>query len=546
MSRGQLEGVVRALNARLPHRMRIGPEDDFWQNDVQPRTGECDGDDDGLSRMSEAEMKRRIEELVGIRAVVGKNRVSRLGLGLDTRAGVPPAPKAVRTRDATWRPYEKTPWEMEVEDAEDQPDDLSSMIEEALMGSSPLAGRTKSGPHLRGRNTTSSRLPILQEVNEGDESKDDDPEDNEERPSKRQRVSLGIVTHDSEEGSQIIQEVRKSRLIENMDVSGSPLLAEEDDMSSAESDERVITTTRNPVVGARISEEGMQAPLQRRRSARIKEIALKRASSVDTGKKTTSGTRGLKSSILRSKTFSSRRSPSDNSTSIGGSDARKDSNAPREFAIRLPFTSTPPHQKPNSSAWSAPRILRSHSQRLVNSSQSIKTNGSLGRSRSERYPRTSDLAFVTINRPRYRFMRRKSSGAKVAEGDEEFHPSTSASPAHAVGHPHEGIQIGTEQSNEKHEYEKENRDPKGISKSSMIGGLHTSVLPSALCSFLSPRSRAPSTSTVASNRSNGGDSPARAIARDGTAPTVIKLSAFGDGATERVWEALGRMAVDSV
>ena len=538
MSRPQLEAVVRALNARLPCRMRIRPEDDFWQNDDQDRTGGCD-DDDGLSRMSEAEMKRRIEELVGIRPVVGKNRVSRLGLGLGTRTGVPPAPKAVRTRDAAWRPYEKTPWEMEVDATEVQTDDLSIVIEDALTGSSPLASRTMSGLHMRGRNNMLPRLAILQEENEGGESKEDHSEDNETRPSKRLRVSLGSVTRDSEEGSLAVQKVGESRLIENMDISGSPLLIRDNDTSSdnfTESDERVVMTTINPDCAVKKAEEGMQVPLQRRRSSRIKEIALKRTSSIDTGKKSTTGARDLKSSILRSKTTSSRRSSMNNSTTLGESDTGRNSGTPREFTIRLPFASTPPHQKPDSPAWSAPHILRSHSQRLLNSSQPTKTKASLGRSQSERYPRASDLVFVTINRPRYRFTQRKSKGTKVAKGDQAFHPSMSASPVHGTCQPQQGIQSGTEHSNGKHEYKKENEDPKVATSNLAMGNLHT--LPSALCSFLAPRSRAPSTSTVASARGN--DSPARTMVKDDID------SAVSDGAAEHVWESLGRMVVDSL
>ncbi|KAG8221382.1 hypothetical protein J3R82DRAFT_1558 [Butyriboletus roseoflavus] len=529
MSRAQLESVVRALNMRLPRRMQIGPEDEFWQNNDQDLTRECDGDDDGLSRMSEVEMKKRIEELVGIRAVVGKNRVSRLGLGLGTRTGVPPAPKAMRTRDSKWRPYEKTPWEMEVDAAEDQTDDLSIMIEDALTGSSPLASRTKSGSHSRGRNGAVSRLAILQEVNEGGESKEDDSEDNELRPSKRQRVSLGRITQQSEEGA------RESRLIENMDLSGSPLLAGEDDASSVnftESDERAVTTI--------IPDDRVQAPILRRRSARIQGISLKQASSVDTGKTTTLDTRDLKSSLLRSKSLSSRRLSKGNSTMTGGSDAERDSGI-REFTIRLPFTSTPPHQKFDSSAWSAPRVLRSHSQRLLKSSQSATMKASLGRSRSERYPRATDMTFVTIDRPRYRFTRRKSKGSKVSK---EFHPSMSTSPPYAACQPEQGTQIGMEDSSGMHEYEKENELPKIVTRNPAMGGLH--ALPSALCSFLAPRSKALSTSTVASTRGNGGDSPARTILEEVTAPTAITNSVVGDGAAERVWEALGRMVVDSL
>lgn len=546
MSRAQLEDVVHALNARLPRRMRIGPEDDFWQNDDQDRTGE---DEDGLSRMSEAEMRRRVEELVGIRPVVGKNRVSRLGLGLGTRSGVPPAPKAVRTRDAAWRPHEKTPWEMEVDPTNDQSDDSSVMIEDVQMGSSPLASRTTSGLHMRGRNSTLPRLSILQEENEAGESKEDDTEDKETRPFKRQRrVSSGSVIRDSEGNPRVVQEVGESRLIENLDLSGSPLLARDSEASSmdcVELDENgVVTTTMDPGCAAKTPEEGMQAPLQRRRSARIKAIALKRASLVDTGRKASPDAAYLKSSLLRSKTFSSRRSERNVSTSLGKSDTGRDSDAPREFTIRFPFTSTPPHQKPDSSSWSASRILRSHSQRLLNSAQSTQMKSLLGRSKSERYPRATDLTFVTVNRPRYRFSQRKSKGGKVTKGDRAFDPLMLASPEHTTSQQQQGIHIGVEHSSGKRGDEKENDDPKVTTRTSGMGNLHT--LPSAFCSFLTPRSRAPSTSTDASTRGNCGESSARTTVREEIAPTMITNPVVSDGATERVWEALERMAVDSV
>ncbi|KAG6369282.1 hypothetical protein JVT61DRAFT_15493 [Boletus reticuloceps] len=536
MTRAQLEAVVRALNARLPRRMRIGPEDDFWND-----TGEYDDDDDdGVSRMSEAELKRRVEEMVGIRPVVGKNRVSRLGLGLGARTGVPPAPKAVRTRNAAWKPYQKTPWEMEMDAGGDMSDDSSIMIEDALLASSPLASRTNFSLHVRSRNNnTLPRLAILREENEGGESKEDDSEDNEPPPSKRQRVSSASVTRHSEGGSQIVQEVRKSRLIENMDLSGSPLLARDDDASSrnfAEHDERATTTTINSNSAMKTPEEGVQAPAQRRRSTRIKEIALKRAPSVDTGNKVAANARNSKSTFLRSRT-SLRRSSSNVSTSLEGADPGKDSATPRELTIRLPFTSTPPHQKTDSSIWFAPRILRSHSQHLQSSSLPMKTKSSLGRSQSERYPRPSDLAFVTINRPRYNFTRRKSKDTK---GDQALHPSMSISPAHDARQSLQGIQTDTE-----HEHEKENNDnPKVVTRSSPVGNLY--AVPFALCSILAPRSRAPSTSTITSTRGNGGDSPARMTLKEGIAPTEITGSVANDGAAERVWEALGRMVVDSL
>ena len=544
MSRPQLEGVVRALNARLPSRMRIGPEDDFW-NDARDSSGGRDEDNDGLSRMSEAELKRRIEELVGIRAIVGKNRVSRSGLGLGARSGVPPAPKAVRTRESTWRPCEKMPWEMEVDGAEDRSDDSSVLIEDSLMGSSPLAGRTKTGFHVRGRNNALPPLDILREESEGGESKEEESGDDEARPSKRQRISSGSVNRDFEEGTNTAQEARReSRLIESMDVSGSLLLTRDDDTALEnifECDDGAVMIATNLDRATKTPEEESQVPPQRR-SARIKEIALKRTLSVDSGKKAASHSRDSKSSFLCSKAFSSLRSSGNTPRPLGESNTGRDSGTPREMTIRLPFASTPPHRKPDSSTWSAPRILRSHSQRLSNLGQSAKTKSALGRSQSERYPRPSDMAFVTIDRPRYRFTRRKAKATKVSKGDQSSRPSVSASPQHVACQP-QVVQISRGYTHGKHEDEKENEDPKVATKGSALGP-HS--LPSALCSILASRSRAPSTSTVASGRGNCGDSPVRAMVTQGIASTVTTDSAASNGATEQVWEALGRMAVNSV
>jgi hypothetical protein len=118
---------------------------------------------------------------------------------------------------------------------------------------------------MRGRNIALPRLAILQEENEGGESKEGDFEDNETRPSKRLRVSLGSVPRDSEEGSLVVRKVRESRLIENMDISRSPLLARDNDASSndsTESDDRVVMTTINPGYTAQKAEEGVQVPME--------------------------------------------------------------------------------------------------------------------------------------------------------------------------------------------------------------------------------------------------------------------------------------------
>ncbi|KAG9309706.1 hypothetical protein JVU11DRAFT_10382 [Chiua virens] len=400
--------------------------------------------------MSEAEMMRRIEELVGIRAIVGKNRVSKSGLGLYARTGgVPPAPKAVRTRGAAWRPYDKVPWEEMEVDATDE--DSNITIEDAVMGSSPLASRTKSGERAGGRKDA-SRLAILREENEGSDSQEDGPDDNEGRPSKRQRISSGSAAQNSGEVRQTIQEGRQSRLIENMDLSGSPLLVEEDDTAMA------VARAATKEDRAKMSEGSVEWPPQRRRSARIKEIVLSRASSVDRRRNISLDAANLKPSMLRSRSFSSRRTSGTSPPSAGGSEDVRDPSALRECTIRLPFTITP-QQKSDSSAVVA------------------KTECSLGRSQSEKYPRAADLAFVTINRPRYRFAQRKLKGSKATKGDQEHSPSVSVSPAHAKGQVQQDIQIGADYSDEKHE--KENQEPKIVTKNSGTGGLDTGSLSSS-------------------------------------------------------------------
>jgi hypothetical protein len=548
MSRAQLEGVVRALNERLPRRMRIAPEDDLLWDDDEAETG-----DDGYSRMTEAEMKKRIEELVGIRKVVGKNRVSKSGLGAPVGVEVPPAPKAVRTRDAVWRAYEKAPWEMDVDvegdNAQTRTYDLGDGTEDALWASSPLATRTRTHSHSRRRSNTLPRLAILREENEIDESKVDECEGGDMRGSKRRRISF---ENDSEiipirsrfgEGSDQVRAAQGSRFIENMDVSGSPLLAMQDDGSSNGSAQcGGATASVIPSPDARTSNRPAQAPLQRRRSARIQQNALKRASSVGTGETTTVNTKRSKSSILRSKTSASRRSQTDNPAQTSVSASQMDLAKPREFTIRLPFTSTPPHMKPASSP---PRILRSHSQRLaavLNPTRSTQAKASLARSQSERFSQPlTDTAFVTINRPRYRFSRRKtkSKGAKGAEGP----PLSMKTPsAQATSAPRPGTKFDAEHRSEQQECEKENEDPHIPAVPTATSGLLT--FPSALASFLTPRSRAPSTSTVASSRVAWIDSPSPLpVAKEDYGLNVGVVA--GGGLSEGVWQALEKMDVDS-
>lgn len=126
-------------------------------------------------------MTKHIEELVGIRAVVGKNHVSRSGLGTRIPSrGVSPARKAVRTRDPTWRPYEKSPWDMVV-------DDVGNQVDDAFMGSSlsPFMSRVEPGlASIRAHGST-CYLANLEEEGEWSKSTED-RKDNEMRSPKRQ------------------------------------------------------------------------------------------------------------------------------------------------------------------------------------------------------------------------------------------------------------------------------------------------------------------------------------------------------------------------
>ena len=145
---------------------------------------------------------------------------------------------------------------------------------------------------------------------------------------------------------------------------------------------------------------------------------------------------------------------------------------------------------------------------------------------------------MTIDRPRYRFSERRSNGTKITNADQELQPSVS--PAWVGGQPQPDSWIGIEHSSRNSRCGRENGDPNKASQSVTIGG-HRIGIASALCNLLSPRSRALSTSTVASTVRNAGDSPAQ----KGTKRTANMISAPNDGTTERIWEALGRMAVDS-
>ncbi|KAF9233632.1 hypothetical protein BU15DRAFT_79930 [Melanogaster broomeanus] len=469
MSRAQLEGVVRALNERLPHRnancargrLPVG------------RRNEEESDLDGLSRMSETEMKRRIEEVVGIRTVMGKNRIPKLGLGVGIGMDVPPAPIAVRTRDAVWRPYEKAPWEIDVnvewDNAQTRACELDDETEDALLGSSPLATRARVHSHSRRRRSMEPRLPILREENEMDEPKEDDCEEDDARGSKRRRVSPENSAETgrsrSEDDSGHVPTARVSRLIENMDVSASPLLAMEDEA---------------PLDG---SAQSSDAPPQRKPSARIQRNVLRRASSVKTGKATTANTERSKS-LVRAKTFTSRRSRTENSEQTSGP-AAEVVLPKRRFSVRLPFTSTPARVEPVSPPPLTPVVTHPHSQRLA----------------AEYNPASST----------------QTKGTKVVAGDKGPRSSmlTPSGKLNSSSQSRHGTILHAEHESEKQEREKENEGPQALVAPSISPpAVKTTTrgllaFPSVLANFLKPHPRLPSTSAVTSARGARIDVPSR-------------------------------------
>ncbi|KAH7889150.1 hypothetical protein F5I97DRAFT_1841973 [Phlebopus sp. FC_14] len=186
-----------------------------------------------------------------------------------------------------------------------------------------------------------------------------------------------------------------------MDASGSPSIVIDDDTNASlvgpNTTMREVTGSANPpdvfVPGEEDDDHVLPPPSctalpRRRSSARIRQqrVQHQRASSAE---------------LTRAKTVLS------------------SADKPREFVIRLPFTSNTTHPVV-AARDSSPRVLRSHSRRSTGATPFLnmeetdgkkKKKGVLMRSRSERLPQV-ETPFVTIQRPRYRFGRRKSKRAK--------------------------------------------------------------------------------------------------------------------------------------
>ncbi|KAI6133921.1 hypothetical protein EV401DRAFT_1910345, partial [Pisolithus croceorrhizus] len=172
MSRERLEDVVRALNEKLPRRMRIGGAvegGDVW-------VGDDEDIKDGIAGMSDAEIRKKIEVLVGVRK---RGELGDLSVpfesvppdaptlelpGTCTHAEVPVSLKSVDTSDHERWPADDKDLACEVE-----VDGGHAKVE---LPSSDIVHTTTSSPP-RGRGHTLPPLTALPEEHETEEP--DDP-----------------------------------------------------------------------------------------------------------------------------------------------------------------------------------------------------------------------------------------------------------------------------------------------------------------------------------------------------------------------------------
>lgn len=501
MSREQLLGVVRSLNEKLPRSMRIGAEEEELEGDAD------DYMEESILPLSDAQLRRRIEELVGIRKAGGSSvALARV---------VPPAPKAVRTRDMEWRVEERPPWEIVVDDEEGDADTRGTLLggaEHGVIASSPLSMRARTYSHLRGRRVTLTRLSALQEENEQG-GQGEDEEEGAGRAAKRRRVSAESQETEitpsfiaSRNQSRRVPTAQGSHLLEDLEASASILLE-----FDSESTTKPTTITGSEVETCRretaITDAHLPCPIvcdqptgnnhRRKRSARIQQNVLKRAATVHTGGQVVGAAHKHPSfSRTRTKSCMSYRPRAKAREAVQDDDS----------TIRRSLTSTSAQAKPVSMSTSTPRILRSHTQR-GGVTHGIGPGSQLARSQSERLPRSLDTRFVTTERPRYRLCRRNTKRNRAVDDVEED----------------EG------EGKDKDEDEEE----QGIT-------CFNSGLSSAL-SFLTPRSRALSASTVASRWTDDNAEPVLQEAR----ASVLADIDFGPGIAEGIWMALEKMDVET-
>ena len=426
MPRERLEGVVRTLNEKLPRRMRIAGLDDDpmgWtssDDDVSDDNDDGEGDvDAAISRMSDGEMRRWVEELVGIRRVDPGNltTLAALDLGTRTPVGMDVSPPTLassqtpspRTRNIVWPIEDMVSSDMDTDtDGNDEAidgvglgvdaglhntaDDLSEDAAKlAPSNASTMCARTYSHP--RGRGNLAMPLAALKEENEpeeervGGEAVDNNVDEDGGRDeageavhvAKRRRVLFSEDEHVSA-ASRRVPTAQGSRLLEDLDVSASPVFdwdGDDDDLRGRSSTKSAIGVSPNK------QKRPANKLRRRRRSARVPE--RERVNSQPASVHST--TRPVSFPPCHFSICSSRSRSSSYEAPLPHS--------PSPTTVPIP-TSTTDTTSDRSCKPGEPRILRSSSAHAESTSPSVvdpdhASSTTMARSLSERVPRPTDI-----------------------------------------------------------------------------------------------------------------------------------------------------------
>lgn len=430
MPRERLEGVVRTLNEKLPRRMRIAGLDDDPMGWTSSDDDDSDDNDDGegdvgaaISRMSDAEMRRWVEELVGIRRVdPGNLSLSALDLGTRTLVGMDVSPPTLasspapspRTRNIVWPIEDMVSSDMDTDtdgndDAIDgvglgvdaglhgRADDLSEDAANLLAPSNAFTMCSRTYSHPRGRGNLAMPLAALKEENEPEEEhvggeavcsnvdedggRDEGEAGEAVHVAKRRRVLFSEDEHVSA-ASRRVPTAQGSRLLEDLDVSASPVF----DWDADDDDLRGRSSTK-PAIGASPNKQKRPANKLRRRprSARVpeRERVDSQPASVH------SATRPVSFPPCHFSICSSRSRSSSYEAPLPHS--------PSPTTIPIP-ASTSDTTSERSCKPVEPRILRSpsahadtHTQHTSPSVDPDHASSTMARSQSERVPRPTDI-----------------------------------------------------------------------------------------------------------------------------------------------------------
>ncbi|KAG6328842.1 hypothetical protein ID866_10247, partial [Astraeus odoratus] len=511
MPREQLEDVVRVLNEKLPRHMRIGLRDAIGS------MPDGDGDGDSLSRMPDAEMRRRVGELFGVRE-------TELSSPATAAVDVAQAPNDVRRAcDDTEQCVDMDDRALRRMDTNADDGDAGlrgeamDVSEDPVVASSPRAMRARSFSHTRARGNALTPLAALKEeeseleedrregeiTHQEDEAEAQDEDEDGLRACKRRRVSLDTQGHTfvrSENPTRCVPTAHGSWFLEDLDVSASPLLEREDSASSSTlamatgpRDRRCSAETAitDPGVPVQFRDTTRRPPnkLRRRRSANVYQAPLERRPPIPSTR------RPVSFPLARTRTGSSAQSQDESQPCI-------------EMDRVQQSGFTPDHP--------------------------------LGRSQSEHLPRLTEAASTSNERPRYRFTRRKTKSTRTSATQRSDDGSVVSSPCSAAmdigvtpgGAGDEVVTDGARVPGD------EGRPVVTCFHAAGMGMSNTLGLTSAI-SFFTPRAKALSLSSLSSVHDDGdGDespSPMRFASRDSSGLAEIDL---GQDITEGIWMAL--------